>query len=366
MSEKRLALLELIDKIEQLGQFQDRIDSPSSIDQIWKVFLADIRNLIAIETCALFLVDEDSKEFVLIQASPKSQAPLCKHEVESQIECGTFSWVINRRQPALIPTLAFDKVKSVVMMPLSTIKQTLGAVLVITPVKESLITQEHLKLLSVLAKQCAIVMENTLLYERLRKKHRSLEKANKEIKHLSRSDSLTGCFNRGYLNEQLPREIKRAIRYGHSLSMALCDIDHFKKINDTYGHLCGDKVLQAFVAAISEVIRSDTDWIARYGGEEFLIVLPETKTEGAHLLAERLRRHISQKKITVGRKKISITASFGVSGMDAGKLPRNISPETMIRAADQYVYMAKRQGRNRVVSGPVPVVDTVSRDKDPK
>ena len=353
MSEKRLALLELIDKIEQLGQFQDRIDSPTTISQIWKVFLADIRNLIEVEVCALFLVDEDSKEFVLKQVSNRNRASACEQEVESQIECGTFSWVINRRLPALIPALAFDKVKSVVMLPLSTIKQTLGIVLVVTPLKESFITQEHLKLLSILAKQCSIVMENTSLYERLRKKHRSLEKANKEIKELSRSDSLTGCFNRGYLNEHLPREIKRAQRYEHSLSIALCDIDHFKKINDTYGHLCGDRVLQEFVGSITEVIRSDTDWIARYGGEEFLIVLPETKLEGAHLLADRLRSYISQKTIAVDGEKINITASFGVTGIDADKLLRGMKPEAMIRAADKYVYMAKNKGRNKVVSGPV-------------
>jgi len=353
MGENRLALLELIDKIEQLGQFQDRIDSPSSINQIWKAFLSDIRNLIEIEVCALFLVDEDSKEFVLKQISPKSRAARCEQEVESQIECGTFSWVINRRQPALIPALAFDKVNSVIMLPLSTIKQTLGIVLVVTPLIESLITPEHLKLLSILAKQCSIVMENTLLYERLRKKHRSLEKANKEIKKLSRSDALTGCFNRGYLNEHLPREINRALRYRHSLSLAMCDIDHFKKINDTHGHQCGDKVLQEFVRSITEVIRSDTDWIARYGGEEFLIVLPETKTENAHLLAERLRAYLSGKTIAVDGKEINITASFGVTGMDGDNLPRSISPETMISAADKYVYMAKKKGRNKVVSRPV-------------
>jgi diguanylate cyclase (GGDEF)-like protein len=196
-------------------------------------------------------------------------------------------------------------------------------------------------------------MENTILYERLRKKHRSLEKANKEIKELSRSDSLTGCFNRGYLNEHLPREIKRALRYEHSLSMALCDIDHFKKINDTHGHLCGDRVLQEFVESITAEIRSDTDWIARYGGEEFLIVLPETNLEGAHLLAERLRDYISKKTISVDGKDINITASFGVTGMNADHLPRDIKPEAMIKAADEYVYTAKGQGRNKVVSGPV-------------
>ena len=124
-------------------------------------------------------------------------------------------------------------------------------------------------------------MENTRLVARLRKKQLSLEKANREIKLLSRTDSLTGCYNRGYLNELLPREITRALRYKRPLALAMCDIDKFKKINDTYGHQCGDEILKKLVQRISEVIRADTDWLARYGGEEFLIVLPETQLENA-------------------------------------------------------------------------------------
>jgi diguanylate cyclase (GGDEF)-like protein len=112
-------------------------------------------------------------------------------------------------------------------------------------------------------------------------------------------------------------------------------------------------VLQEFVESITAEIRSDTDWIARYGGEEFLIVLPETNLEGAQLLAERLRDYISKKTISVDGKEINITASFGVTGMSADHLPRDIKPEAMIKAADKYVYAAKEQGRNKVVSGPV-------------
>ncbi len=86
-----------------------------------------------------------------------------------------------------------------------------------------------------LAKQYSLVLENTLLYDRLKKKHKSLEKANGEIRLLSRKDSLTGCYNRGYLNEHLQHEIKRAARYHHPLRVAICDIDHFKRVNDTFG-----------------------------------------------------------------------------------------------------------------------------------
>ncbi len=259
MSERRIALLELIENIERLGRFQDRLDFPSSVNQIWSAFLVDVQNLIEIEVCALFLVDENTNEFILKYAVPEDSAKLCRKEIDLQIECGIFSWIINRRQPALVPALAFEEVASVVMLPLSTVKRTLGVVLLTTPIQESFITHENMKLLTMLTKECSLVIENTLLYKRLRRKHLSLEKANKEIKQLSRTDSLTGCYNRGHLNELLPREIKRALRYRHSMALAMCDIDHFKKVNDTYGHQCGDEVLKIFVQSISELIRTEHD-----------------------------------------------------------------------------------------------------------
>jgi diguanylate cyclase (GGDEF)-like protein len=351
MTEKRTALLELIEKIERLGQFQERIDFPSSVNQIWTAFLTDVQNLIEIEICALFLVNETNSEFSLKYAVPEAKAKHCRKEIDLQIECGIFSWIINRRQPALIPALAFDKEKSIVMLPLSTVKRTLGAVMILTPVQESLITHENLKLLTLLTKEFSLVMENNRLVKRLRKKQLSLEKANKEIKLLSRTDSLTGCYNRGYINELLPREITRALRYKRPLSLAMCDIDHFKKINDTYGHPCGDEVLKKLVRSISEVIRADADWLARYGGEEFLIVLPETRLQNASGLAERLRKNIAKNSIETQKDTVSITASFGVTGFNSSNPTENISPEALIQVADKYLYAAKKQGRNKVISG---------------
>jgi diguanylate cyclase (GGDEF)-like protein len=347
------ALLELIEKIEQLSQFQDRIDFPANIRQIWKVFLSDVRNLIETEICSLFLVDDDTLEFSLRYVSPENQRKQCVKELNSQIELGIFSWIIKRRQPALIPALAFDNEKSIVMLPLSTTKRTLGTVLVVTPIKESFITHEEIKLLTMLAKQYSLVIENTLLYERLKKEHKSLEKAHSEIRLLSRTDPLTGCYNRGYLNDHLSYEIKRAVRYRHHLSVALCDIDHFKHVNDNFGHQCGDAVLQEFVHSIIAVIRSDMDWLARYGGEEFMLVLPETSVSNAFRLAERLRKRISRKVILWQGESISITVSFGVTGFNAAKPFDKITTEEMIRLADKYLYQAKDEGRNRVVKGPI-------------
>jgi len=179
---------------------------------------------------------------------------------------------------------------------------------------------------------------------------KSLKKANEEIRTLSITDALTGSYNRGYLTERLPQEIKRALRYEHHFSIVLCDIDHFKKVNDTYGHQAGDQVLREFVRCIKGSIRDNIDWVARYGGEEFIIVCPETDTSGACILAERLRNAVCRMVVKTDAKEIDITASFGVTGFDQTIKGEMITPETMINRADRYMYRAKKEGRNRVIS----------------
>jgi two-component system cell cycle response regulator len=182
---------------------------------------------------------------------------------------------------------------------------------------------------------------------------KSLKKANEEIRILSITDPLTGTYNRGYLNERLPQEIRRSTRYRHPLSLILSDIDHFKKVNDRFGHLAGDHVLQEFVRCIIGSIRDQIDWTARYGGEEFLVVLPETDFKGAMLLAERLRDACSQRIINHQENPITITASFGVTGFTPETARENISVETLLQQSDTCLYQAKNQGRNRAVGQPL-------------
>ena len=117
----------------------------------------------------------------------------------------------------------------------------------------------------------------------------SLRAANERNRILSVTDPLTGAFNRRYMMEQLPRELERCRRYGNPLSVIMCDVDHFKQVNDVKGHSAGDDVLQQFVARMQRSIRATSDWVARLGGEEFLIVLPETGFEGAMFVAEKIR-----------------------------------------------------------------------------
>src|SRR3954465_3730641 len=138
---------------------------------------------------------------------------------------------------------------------------------------------------------------------------RSLRTANEENRRLSITDPLTGAYNRRYLTEQLPREIDRAARYGRQLATVMCDVDHFKRINDTQGHLVGDDVLKWFCAQLQAGVRA-VDWVARYGGEEFLIVLPETNVANAAMAAEHLRAQVAATPFPGVSGGLAVTASF--------------------------------------------------------
>jgi two-component system, cell cycle response regulator len=184
---------------------------------------------------------------------------------------------------------------------------------------------------------------------RILKLEQSLKKANEEIRILSITDPLTGCFNRGYLNDRLSHEINRSMRYSHPLSVVLTDIDHFKKVNDTYGHQAGDEVLKIFARCIQKEIRKKIDWVARYGGEEFLIVLPETTNLGAFSVAERLRKNLAEKKIAVAQGELSITASFGGACAAFQNITMDeMTLEHLINLADEQLYRSKNAGRNRI------------------
>jgi len=177
---------------------------------------------------------------------------------------------------------------------------------------------------------------------------RSLKAAVDEIHLMSITDPLTGIYNRGYINERLPQEIRRAKRYGRDLSLLLCDIDHFKNVNDTYGHLVGDAVLKTFAECLTHTIRQQVDWVGRYGGEEFLVVLPETDHAGAMVLAERLRENAAACHTMLDDCTISVTASFGVTGFSPSEIQESVKAETLLQEADRLLYEAKASGRNRV------------------
>jgi diguanylate cyclase (GGDEF)-like protein len=187
--------------------------------------------------------------------------------------------------------------------------------------------------------------------KRILELERSLRESKEEIRILSITDPLTRVYNRLYLNDRLPGEIRRAERYSRPLSLMMCDIDDFKTVNDLYGHQGGDSVLKEFADCIKRSIRKGIDWIARYGGEEFIIVLPETCPCLACKIAERLRSEVSKIVLKVKGDDVMVTASFGVSGMDMSAESRAATADTLIGRADEFLYQAKKEGKNTVRGG---------------
>lgn len=167
-----------------------------------------------------------------------------------------------------------------------------------------------------------------------------------ELYRLAIHDALTGLYNKRYLLDYLQREIDRSARYGRPLALILFDIDHFKSINDTMGHLAGDVVLRDLADRLRSKICKD-DLIARYGGEEFAAVLTEADRASAAELAEQLRQTVEALPFSFEGRPFAVTISLGVASIHGDEV---VIPQELIRRADECLYRAKREGRNRVVS----------------
>lgn len=169
------------------------------------------------------------------------------------------------------------------------------------------------------------------------------EKLTKELKRLARTDGLTGILNRQYLDKRLESEAQRAKRYGHLLSVIMLDIDHFKEVNDNFGHQMGDKVLKMIAKSIKETIRAN-DFVGRYGGEEFFVVCVETAMDEATRVAERIRAAIEQLQAKDEKRlPVKVTASFGVAQYNESE-----TLDSLLTRVDNVLYKAKNEGRNRV------------------
>lgn len=180
----------------------------------------------------------------------------------------------------------------------------------------------------------------------LQRENLDLVVRNRALSEVSSRDSLTGLYNRWFVMEKIDAELNRALRHGSAMSVLMLDVDHFKRINDTWGHGVGDQVLQN----IGKVLRDSCrvyDVPGRYGGEEFCIVLPETRTGNTSAVAERIRSRLESMAVPHGEASITVTASIGIAGLDAPDGDA-LSPASLIERADRALYWAKNRGRNRV------------------
>lgn len=169
------------------------------------------------------------------------------------------------------------------------------------------------------------------------------KKTEEELLRLAATDPLTGAFNRREFTALADREALRASRYHHALSILMLDLDHFKKLNDTYGHAAGDKALQRFTTLCCNALRN-VDIFGRWGGEEFVALLPETTADGAAIIAERLRKMVAETVVHFNDHKITFTVSIGI----AQYRDNETSVDAPLSRADAAVYDAKKAGRNRI------------------
>ena len=175
-----------------------------------------------------------------------------------------------------------------------------------------------------------------------------------ENRKLSTTDDLTRVASRRFFTKHFPREVERAARYTRALSLILCDIDHFKNVNDTLGHAGGDEVLRQFGSRLQDALRRGVDWVARIGGEEFAIVLPETNYEQALDVARKLRSCVANKTFEAEGRSVEITASFGLCGLESVPPGVRKIAENLVKIADAALYRSKNSGRNRVTATTFP------------
>jgi diguanylate cyclase (GGDEF)-like protein len=214
-------------------------------------------------------------------------------------------------------------VRSIACIPMIVYSDVIGVINVTNKRHGKDFSDEDVEMLKAVADQAAVAINKAQLWD------------------MAVTDSLTGLYVRRYFMVKLQEELHRAQRYNNILSVVMADLDRFKKINDTYGHAAGDRVLKAIGKFLQQNVR-DVDVVARYGGEEFVIMIPEAANDAAHILSERVRKNLSEMKFD---NLPSVTISLGIA-----TFPHDgTDPEDLIRKADAALYAAKRAGRNRVV-----------------
>lgn len=224
-----------------------------------------------------------------------------------------------------------------VSVPLIRGERTIGVIALYGRTTLEPFVQDDAETLSSFAGQASVAIENVLLHQ--------------ETRQLSITDGLTGVWNRRYLELTLRKEIERAQRFGRPLSLLMLDIDRFKRINDRHGHQRGDEVLIEVTRRILGEIRTNIDVVGRYGGEEFVVVLPETPSGGARVVAEKIRDSMRDQPFTgASADPLPVTVSLGVSTYPED----GTSSEDLIRLADSAMYRAKAEGRDRVVTNSRP------------
>lgn len=325
--------------------YQELIDfhksiSLLSLDGISTVLVNRLPSILSIHFFTLFLYDKDKRMLNLISHNrpdiessfslPLASSPIMEAAIlsgkyileESFIDSKYYRKSDNK----------FFKKDYFATIPLKIEKEIVG-VLNINDGEKVSFNVSNLDFVLKLSEFISMTVSNAVLYERTKK--------------LSVTDGLTGISNRPNMEQVLRSEFERSMRYGAPLSVVLLDVDHFKGVNDTYGHQKGDEILVAFASLLKKFCRAN-DTAARYGGEEFLMILPQSNAQGAFKIAERVREEMMKLSFTGNESNFSVTTSGGVVELDRDFIK---STDQLVTMADQALYEAKNSGRNKTVIG---------------
>jgi diguanylate cyclase (GGDEF)-like protein len=280
--------------------------------------------------------------------------------------------VLDAREGVFSDSVAMSRVKSLMCVPMISMTGLQGVIYLRSIQEPQAFQKEDLFFVAALSTPVALAIENLLLYSRgryaeeeLKRAREDLEKqvqdraaelikANRQLQELSITDGLTGLYNHRHLIRTLESEYRRALRYRRNFALLMADVDYFKQVNDTYGHPCGDKVLQSIARLFKGCVRT-TDIVARYGGDEIAIILLEMNKATAMKVSEKLRRVVEKYPFDWEGESFQVTVSIGVASV----LEKGIEDwNGLLNAADKALYQAKERNRNTVVAFTPPEATT--------
>lgn len=331
-------------QINKLNFFKNLIDQLiqlNELDDVYKIIASEIKAAYSdVDTILIYLLNRGTLRLAASFKKNVLAAPI-KHKKGDILDY----WVLKQNKELLIEDLPHDfrfdlkkieslderSIRSLIASPMYLGKKTIGMIRVESS-KERKFSYDDLRILSVLADIAALSIDRLRLFEK--------------VQDLAIKDSLTGLYLKGYFTDRLKQEMSRISVNDKKLSLIMLDIDHFKQVNDQYGHVVGDMVIKKVAHTLHSVVAGSGYVVSRFGGEEFVIMLPEASKEKALTIAENLRVRIEAEPILFRRKKITYTVSVGVA-----TFPENAKyAKELLQACDDALYQAKEKGRNQVCS----------------